>query len=148
MSIRKIIILAALIGVCACSKSIRTETYTPAFRQLPPEPLYSRVMISNPPQPIPSKSFKDTPLIAPIFHFDLPDSNLEEAILALAQTIGYQWDVPSRLAAKTVSINEKGTVDEILDIISQQAGVVTELDHERRLVRVIDDNTIPRLSAN
>jgi len=76
------------------------------------------------------------PLLMPVINVDLPNSNLAEAIEAIAQTIGYEGKYPPEVAEKKVSIKSEGTVLEILHEIGQQADVVAGLDNENRVVYV------------
>ncbi len=142
------IILSSVL-CCSCSSYKEPEPideyYEVPFRQLPPEPVYSRLTWSHPPQPIPAPSQQKSPYIQPVIEFDFPGSNLKEAIQALAQTIGYRWDYPPGVASRKVSIKQVGTVDEILSEIGRQAGVRTQLDHTSRMVRVLHSNTSPQL---
>lgn len=142
-------ILSALVVLAACSSRpdvvVRTEYYPSAFRQNAPEPVYSRLMWSHLPQPIQAKADNDAPYLMPKISFELPNSNLEETLQALAQTIGYRWSYPAELGTRRVSVKRVGTVDEILSEIGRQAGVETELDHEQRLVRAYDRSMAPRL---
>lgn len=122
-----------------------TEKYRPAMRQLPPEPVYSRLMWSHSPQPIPAATAKKAPYLQPVIQFEFPNSNLEEAIQALAQTMGYRWSLPKELSSRGVSINQSGTVDEILGELGRQARVNAHVDHEQRVVFVVDETTNPKL---
>ncbi|MCB0344393.1 MAG: hypothetical protein KDD66_04725 [Bdellovibrionales bacterium] len=145
-------ILVSSVFCCACSSPKELEPvdeyYEVPFRQLPPEPVYSRMTWSNPPQPIPEPSQEKTPYLQPVIEFEFPDSNLKEAIQALAQTIGYRWDYPPNVASRKISIKRVGTVDEILGEIGRQAGVRTQLDHTSRMVRVLHSNTSPQLPGS
>ena len=135
-----------LLSACAANK-VPEQPYWPSVRKYKPQPVYSRMMWSHPPQPIPEQAEEKTLYLSPVIAFELPDSTLQEAITALAQTIGYRWDYPPQLADRSVSIVKTGSVKEILREVGLQAQVATELDHERRLVRVIDTSTIPQLGV-
>lgn len=139
-----------LIGLLAsgCSSEAPApveEFYDVPFRRHSPEPVYSRLTWSHPPQPQPEPAHENAPLLQPVIAFEFPGSNLKEAIQALAQTIGYRWDYPPALAARKISIKKVGTVEEILSEIGRQAGVKTELDHDGRMVRVLHTGTAPEL---
>ncbi len=146
---RRICIAILVLQFAACSSSsepvVRTEYYPTAFRQNAPEPVYSRLTWSHLPQPVQKKAANDAPYLMPKLAFELPNSNLEETLQALAQTIGYRWSYPSELGDRRVSVKRVGTVEEILSEIGRQAGVETELDHEQRLVRAFDRSMAPRL---
>ena len=124
---------------------IRHETYQPAFRQGPPEPVYGRVTWSHLPGPRPVREAKKAPYLSPLISIELPNSNLEEAIQALAQTIGYKASYPNEVRSRKISLKRVGTVDDLLQEISRQARVQAEINHEHRLVRVIDPTTVPQL---
>ena len=144
--IRPVAILLALILAVGCTPpQFAQKKPRAAFRQLPPPPVYSRVMWAHPPQPIGKKASNSSPLIQPVISFELPESTLREAIEALAQSIGYNWHYPAGLARRSVSIKMVGSVEEILLEIGRQGGVGTELDHQRRLVRVVGRQMQPRL---
>lgn len=147
---RLTVILGLLVGGCSSSEPPRVvvDYYDTAFRQTAPEPVYSRLTWSHLPQPIQKKAGDDAPYLMPVVSFELPNSNLEEALQALAQTIGYRWSYPQELAGRRVSIRRTATVVEVLDEIGKQAGVHTELDHVRRMVRAYDPNMAPRLPGN
>ena len=142
MSKAHILITAALaFGVTACSSKEPdgpiVEYYYPAYRQFAPEPVYSRLSWSHLPQPIHPKSKDNSPLLMPTLAIDLPRSTLGEAIQALAQTMGYTWTYPQDVAGRTIAIKMTGSVDEILGEIGRQARVLTVLDNESRMVRVV-----------
>jgi hypothetical protein len=141
--------LVLLSGVISCSSSnevpVRVEYYKTAYRQSPPDPVYSRLTWSQLPKPIMPKSTDNAPYILPTITFELPDTTLGEAIEALAQTMGYRWDYPSGLAKRAIHIRMDGTVEEVLKEIGRQGGVQTMLDHEQRLVRVMGEGVLPSL---
>lgn len=112
------------------------EYYRATYRQLPPPPVYSRVTWSHLPQPTPRQAKQNSPLLRQVIRFELPNSTLGEAIEALSQTIGYQAEYPSDLAARAVSLNVEGSPDEVLEMVAQQAKVNAQLDRVARVVRV------------
>lgn len=142
--------LLMAVGLNACHSPVPLERpieyYTARERQHAPEPVYSRVMWSQIPAATPQKSKEDAPYLLPTISFEMPNATLEEAVEALAQTMGYQWHYPRAAAKRAVSINQVGTVDQILAEIANQAGVVAEFDHAGRQVRVFDVGMKPRLS--
>lgn len=121
------------------------ETYQPAFRTQAPEPVYSRFTWSHLPQPVSNVPEQTAPMIHPTFSFELPDSNLREALEALSQAIGYRAMYPTELQSRRISLKMVGSVTAILGAIEKQAHVTTALDHEQRLIRVVDQRTVPRL---
>lgn len=135
--------------LCSCSADKvpqPEELYFPARRQSPPPPVYSRLMWGHPPAPTPLRSKNDAPYLSPTISFELSRSNLEEAVEALAQTLGYRWFLPSDLASRPVSLKFVGTADQIIAKIAEQAGVIGEIDHEQRTVRVSDQSMAPQLN--
>lgn len=132
---------------CSASKSEeRTVTivqdYYSSYRQLPPEPVYSRLTWSHLPQPIRPKSRENAPILMPEVSFELPKSNLEEAIQALAQTIGYDWSYPAEAKGRPIAINMVAPVDKVLKEIGRQADVVGVIDHQQRVVRVVNRSSV------
>ena len=138
--------MTVVVGVAGCSSSKKAgpiiETYTPAYRQLPPEPVYSRLTWSQMPGPIKPKARENTPILMPELQFELPKSTLGEAIEALAQTIGYTWSYPSEAAKRPIAIKMNGTVEDILREISRQASVYSVLDHKERAVKVVSKSML------
>lgn len=147
---KKVLAIILLLSGVACSSSAKkekfiVEQYPVAYRQLPPEPVYSRFAWAHLPGPAPIKVKDNAPLLMPEVSFELHRSNLEEAIQSLAQTIGYTWSYPADVAKKTVSMNMVAPVDEILQEIEKQTGVKTILDHDNRILRVIAGNKVAEL---
>ncbi len=148
--IRRVTIAAVMvITLAACSSSsepvVKIEPYKVAYRQSPPEPVYSRVMWAHPPRPIMPKSTEDAPYLLPQISFQLPDTTVGEAVEALAQTMGYRWDYPSNVGKRKIHLRLDGTIEEVLKEIGRQGGVQTMLDHEQRLVRVMGEGVLPSL---
>jgi hypothetical protein len=142
-----IILSVAILGLGACSsakepKGPFIEYYQPAFRQFPPEPVYSRLTWSHLSQPIKPKVRENAPLLMPTMAFELPRTTLGEAIEALAQSIGYYWSYPPESAGRPVAIKMTGSVDQILREIGRQADVYAVLDHKGRMVRVVTGEMI------
>lgn len=148
-SLSRLILGAALAVVVGCAPTPavkpKVENYYPAYRQLGPEPVYSRLAWSNLPQPAARSAREKGPYLSPVISFNLGDSTLQEAIEALSQTIGYQWSFPPQAASRPVRVKMKGSVSEILSEISRQANVEAELDHQNRMVTVFDHSTTPQL---
>ena len=137
-----------LFGGCTSEDPVPVEYYQPAYRTSPPEPVYSRVMWSHLPNPIKPRSRDDAPFYLPVVSFELPDTTLDEAIEALAQTMGYRWHYPKSVAKRPLHIRMEGTVEEILNEISKQANVKAAFDHEHRMVRVIEGSMVPDLPGS
>lgn len=145
-----VLLLTPLVG-CTSNKALyedlepRIEYYDVSYRQAPHEPVYSRLAWSHLPKPVVAQEAEKAPLLLPVILFDLPNSNLREALEALSQTIGYRLEYPRALAGRSVSIVREATVDVILTEIGRQARVETELDHNARTIRVVDGRTQPLL---
>ncbi len=142
------LVLAVLPGLlaagCASSgsdegeKLVRVEYYDVAYRQSPPDPVYSRLTWSHLPQPIRTKTRDTSPIIHPSVSFEFPRSNLQEAVEAVAQTIGYNWNYPKGIGSRPIAIRMVGTVEEVLREIGRQARVVAVLDHDNRVLRILE----------
>ncbi len=128
-----------------CAENPPAESFKVAYRQSPPEPVYSRLMWSHLPDPIKPKSTEDAPYYLPTITVELPNSTLGEAIEAVATTMGYRWDYPERLGKRPIHLKMEGTVEEILKEINRQGKVRAVLDHPRRLVRVGGNEVQPSL---
>jgi hypothetical protein len=142
------LLLGGLLGCSSDEPLVRIEPYHVAYRQTPPEPVYSRVMWANLPHPITPRSTEDEPYLLPLISFELPDTTVGEAIEALAQTLGYRWDYPSGLGKRKIHMRMDGSVEEVLKEIGRQAGVQTMLDHEQRMVRVMGEGVLPSLPTS
>ena len=121
------------------------EYYQPAFRTEPTPPIYSRLMWSHQSEPIGQRTAVESSYILPVISFELHQTSLEEAIEALAQTMGYRWHYPKDIAKRSIKINMEGTVEEVLREIGKQANVSAEFDHKNKMVLVRSPNTFPRL---
>lgn len=122
-----------------------TEYYRMPQRLNGPEPVYGRMTWSHLPEPVVQKNKDDAPLLNPRFSFEMPNSTLEEAVEALAQSLGYRWDYPKKVTGRKVSINMVGTVSEILGEICKQAHVQAEIINDTRVIKVRDAEVTPRL---
>ena len=141
---------AMLLALTACSSTVsdpvKVTYYQPVYRTSPPDSVYSRVMWSNLPHPIQPRAKANAPLILPTVTFDMPNATFDQAIEALAQSLGYRWDYPNYLAKKKIRIRiTDGSVEQVLAEINRQANTNAMLDHERRIVRVVDGDSSPKL---
>lgn len=147
---------ARSLGLCvlmlfssSCSKKVvyerEIEQYRPVTRREAPEPVYGRTTWAHLPKPVAPKSAQNAPYLLPVVSFELVDSDLEEAIEALAQTMGYDRHYPKSVAKRKVSIKMVGTLEEVLAEIASQAKVTARFEHERKLVRVFEDRMLPQL---
>ena len=141
-----ILSLSTLLLLSGCTSSssteakklVRVEYYDVAYRQFAPDPVYSRLMWSQLPQPIRTKSRETAPLLMPSVSFEFPRSNLQEAVEAVAQSIGYNWSYPKGIGGRPVALRMTGTIEEVLQEIGRQTRVVAVLDHENRVLRVLE----------
>jgi len=144
-------IIGISIAITACSGNsepeVRDVYYQPAFRTEPPEPVYGRVTWSHLPGPTPPAASGNVPYLLPVLSVELPNSNLEEAVLAIAQTMGYRAIYPGTVRNRKISISREGTLTDLLEEIERQARVTAEVNHRERLVRIIDPETVPNLPA-
>ena len=121
------------------------EKYYPAVRQLPLEPVYGRVTWSHLPKPVGPRAKTDAPFLKKNISFELPQSTLEESVVALAHSMGYEALYPQELAKRKVSLVVEGTNEEILDKICEQSQTTAEIDHKERIIRIYDDGLNPVL---
>ena len=139
--------LLALVG-CSSSSSIDPEkdrapqVFRVATRRLPPEPTYSRLRWANM-SPLPSRDLvgsterasNSVPLMATVMQFEARDTTLEDAAKMLATSAQYSSYCASTIAAQKITLNRLGTIDELGEAISLQAGIKVVVDHEGRSVR-------------
>ncbi|MCB0322081.1 MAG: hypothetical protein KDD69_00875 [Bdellovibrionales bacterium] len=147
----RIAILLLMVGVgtaCSDTQPVAVEYYQPAYRTTPPEPVYNRLMWSHLPKPIAPKTAEVAPALLPEVEFDMPDAKLGEAIEALAQTMGYRWHYPNKVAGRQIKIRMEGTVEDVLKEIGRQGNVYAQFDHEHRLIVVMDSDMVPRLPGS
>jgi len=151
--------LGALIGVtlvgCATTsgpewqppKQIRT--FSVAMRQLPPEPVYSRLRIVRPPEVIPNAPRVDTqaPAVVPVLHLEVKDMKLDEVARVLASAAQYSSYCSSLVAQQTLSLNRLGTLDELGAEVEKAAQIRVIIDHAGRQVKFLAEHapTAPRL---
>jgi len=141
-----IVTLAGLLFTgCSSEPVYPVVYYQPAYRQSPPEPVYSRLMWSQLPAPIRPKARDDAPLLLPEIFVELKNVSLDEAVESLAQTMGYRWEYPNVTSKGRISIHMEGNVEEILAEIKRQSQIQLVLDHDRRMIRLADKDTQLRL---
>ncbi len=142
-----------LIGMCSmvfgCSSKpmYRVVYYKPAYRQSPPEETYSRLTWSHLPEPVRPKARDDAPLLLPEVFVELKDASLDEAVEAVAQTMGYRWEYPDVSSGNRITIHMEGSVEEVLDEIRRQSKIPLAFDHEKRMIRLQDRTTQLRLPS-
>ena len=113
------------------------EVYQVANRQLPPKQVYNRLRWVHLPQPLPEKvgAVPTESYILPIVQLELEDATLQEAVDALAATTSYQSYCENRIANKKITIKALGTIDELVEKISKEAGILAEVDHDTQSIR-------------
>ena len=138
--------LVLLFSACASSSDeIIVDYYKPAFRQLPPEPVYGRLAWSMAPQPIKPRVRDTAPFLMPNIVFTMPNARFDDALQTLAQSIGYGWEIDPALGGKRIAVNMQGPIDEIAVVLEKQVGGSIYLDHENRIVRavVVEAGSVP-----
>lgn len=140
-----IIIGSLLLGGCSSKPVYKIVYYEPAYRQAPPDPVYSRIMWAHLPEPIKPRVKNDSPLLMPEIFVELKNVTVDEAIEALAQTMGYRWEQSAGSSNSRISIHMEGTVDEVIKEIRRKANVVLTLDHEKRVIRLASKSLTPQL---
>lgn len=136
---------SALMQACGSAPVYKIVQYQPAFRQEAPPPVYSRLMWSHLPEPVKPRSRNDAPLMLPEVFVELKDVTVDEAVEAIAQTMGYRWENSGGASATRISIHREGTVDEILAEIRAKTNLPLEMDHESRVIRLADKRLLPAL---
>ena len=137
--------ISALLQACSSAPVYKIVHYQPAYRQEAPQPVYSRLMWSHLPESIKPRSRADAPLMMPEVFVELKDVTADEAVEALAQTMGYRWENSGSASGTRISIHREGTVDEILGEIKAKTNLALELDHENRVIRLADKRLLPAL---
>lgn len=119
----------------------RVVYYKPAYRQSPPEDTYSRLTWSHLPEPVKPKARDDAPLMLPEVFVELKDVTLDEAVEAIAQTMGYRWETSGANSRNRITIHMEGSVQEVLDEVRRQSHVPLAFDHGKRMIHLEDRNT-------
>lgn len=138
----------ASVGLSSCGAKApepEIDYYRVRTRQFGPAPVYSRLSWSQLPQPLPNKSAEKAPLITPSVSFELGRSTLQESLEALSQTFGYRADYPNTVKNRPVALKMVGTLDQILHELSKQTNVYFQCDHQNRMIRVVEGNTVSEL---
>jgi hypothetical protein len=68
---------------------------------------------------------------------NLKNATLEEASRSLAATAQYASYCSSLIAKQKISFNQLGTLDELAEAISRQAGIRVVVDHEGQAIRFL-----------
>ena len=138
-------------GLSSCSSKkplYKIEYYKPSYRQSAPDPIYSRLMWSQVPEPVKPRTKSDAPLILPELFVELKDVNVDEAVEAVAQTMGYGWENSGAGSSGRISVHIEGTIEEIISEIGRKSNLSFNLDHERRMIKLADRKTQPTLPAS
>lgn len=145
------VLLTSLLGVsvlmqaCGGAPIYKVVQYQPSYRQEAPQPVYSRLMWSQLPEPIKPRSRAEAPLMLPEVFVELKDVTVDEAVEALAQTMGYRWENSGMASGPRISVHMEGNVEEILGEIKAKSNMPLELSHEDKVIRVADKRLIPSL---
>ena len=130
----------ALLSGCAAKMTVKEEklprVYKISTRRLPPQPTYNRLRWVNL-ESLPSRDITTdaAPMLSPVIQFEARNTNLEEAAKMLAATAQYSSFCASTIATQKITLNRLGTIDELGEAISHQAGIKVVVDHEGRSVR-------------
>ena len=133
-----------LIGCSSSKPGYKVVYYQPSYRQAPPDPVYSRIMWSHIPEPIKPRTKNEAPLLMPEIFVELKNVTVDEAIEAVAQTMGYRWEQSAGPSNEKISIHMEGTVDEVLKEIRRKTNVFLTLDHDRRVIKLASQTTSPQ----
>ena len=145
--------LVGLIAITNSACSSSQKEFTPdkerkhfgvAVRQLPPEPVYNRLMLAYLPSPLPPRNISQSKSnltsmsrLSPIFQFDMKNSSLEQTARVLASLARYTSYTSSVIADRKLNLTALGTIDELGETISRKAGINVIVDHANREVRFL-----------
>jgi hypothetical protein len=138
-------VLLVFLTSCSSKPMYKVVYYEPATRQSPPEPVYSRMMWSHLPEPIKPRTKNEAPLLMPEIFVELKNVTVDEAIEAVAQTIGYRWEQSAGSSTSRISIHMEGTVEQIFQEIRRKSNIALTLDHEKRIVKLASKFNSPQL---
>jgi hypothetical protein len=136
-----------LLEACGGAPIYKVVQYQPAYRQEAPQPVYSRLMWSHLPEPVKPRTRPDAPLMLPDVFVELKDVTVDEAVEALAQTMGYRWENSVGASGPRISVHMEGNVEEILGEIKAKSNMPLELSHEDKVIRLADKRLIPSLPS-
>jgi len=146
-----ILLVSSLSVACSDLKPYERPTERKDFfhpvRQLPPEPVYSRLKYVYLPDVIPeAPTAESANRIDPKIHFEVTNSTLERTAQALGETIHYKAFIAQEIAQQPYSCNLSGTVDEIAQNISRDSNIDVVVDHSQRELRFLPRTSVlPRL---
>jgi hypothetical protein len=145
------IALVATSLICSCGGSEKPyephqerKYFTFPARQLAPEPVYNRLTLVRPPDPLPDSDLQesDAPVIHPVIHLDIKDASLEQAARVLASAARYNAYCSSLIADRTITMSELGTIDELAKRISRKANIEVVVDHQNAEVRFLANKVV------
>jgi hypothetical protein len=142
-----LICICSFLFGCSSKPMYRVVYYKPAYRQSPPEETYSRLMWSHLPEPVRPKARDDAPLLLPEVFVELKDVTLDEAVEAVAQTMGYRWEYPEVTSKNRITIHMEANVEDVLEEIRRQSLIPLAFDHEKRMIRLQDRTTQLKLPS-
>lgn len=141
-----ILISITLLSFVGCGlpkdRSIKRETQLPpvaSARKFAPEPVYYRLKTSYLPSPIPSGevfSANAVPML-PTKTFKVENETLKNAGIQLGNEFGYEVYCASPLVDTPISVNATGTLEDILQEISKDKGIITSVNHEDRMIQFL-----------
>lgn len=146
--VRKIIILLCILllsSVAGCGetkpfspKKQRLYYYHPS-RQLPPEPVYNRVIYARPPEVLPQVDFalrtRSRASSRPRVYMSLVKAPLEEAAKILGDSANYHHYIAPSLTKRKITFSSSGTIDRLAQEIAGQEKINVTVDHENNEVR-------------
>lgn len=152
-TVQALVGIALSVTLLGCSSEVplgiekSPEVYAIQTRRLPPEPVYNRVIWAHPPDLVPERNIAESSAgaIVPVVTMNLKNATLEDASRSLAAIAQYASYCSSALAKQKITFNQLGTLDELAEAISRQAGIRVVVDHEGRSVRFLpQDAETPR----
>jgi len=137
------IMLLFIVGcVLPKDRTIKREAQLPpvaSARKFAPEPVYYRLKTSYLPSPIPSNqvfSSNAVPML-PRKTFQVENTTLKNAGIQLGSKFGYEVYCASPLVDTLISVNITGTLEDILQEISKDKGIITSVNHENRMIQFL-----------
>ena len=135
-----ILIIAVVLTGCSAKGPVKDEVRLNKIhdKQLPSEKVYGRLKWVYAPSTLPDEpglAAEEAPKINKIVHFTLKKGKLSEAATALASISNYSSYCSSEIADRPISLDMLGTIDEIAEAISQNAGISVVVDHSTKAVQ-------------
>ncbi|NMC63324.1 MAG: hypothetical protein GYA55_09175 [SAR324 cluster bacterium] len=143
-----IVLISALSTACSDLKPYEPQSERKDFfypvRQLPPEPVYSRLKYVYLPDVIPeAPTGESANRIDPKIHLTVTNSTLERTAQALAETVHYKGFIAQEIAQQPYSCDLSGTVDEVAENISSDSNIDVVVDHSQREIRFLPRTSVP-----